>query len=85
MQNRPAAYSPFPGDARFFVLETHGLPGTRFQRHQRQSNVVFRDFENQGLLVPVEVQPENRRAMPWADYLHGVRLAAGARIGPGAS
>jgi len=35
--------------------------------------------------VPVEVQSENRRAMPWADYLHGVRLAAGARLGPGAA
>jgi methionyl-tRNA formyltransferase len=28
-------------------------------------------------LVPVEVQPENRRAMPWTDYLRGARLRAG--------
>ena len=33
-----------------------------------------------GLLVPVEVQPENRRAMAWKDWLSGARLAAGARL-----
>jgi methionyl-tRNA formyltransferase len=33
-----------------------------------------------GLLVPLEVQPENRNAMPWADFLRGARLAAGARV-----
>jgi methionyl-tRNA formyltransferase len=31
-----------------------------------------------GWLCPVEVQPENRRAMSWADYLRGARLARGA-------
>jgi methionyl-tRNA formyltransferase len=33
-----------------------------------------------GLLLPVEVQPENRKAMPWEDFLRGARLAAGARV-----
>ncbi|HUF93258.1 MAG TPA: methionyl-tRNA formyltransferase [Candidatus Limnocylindria bacterium] len=33
-----------------------------------------------GLLVPTDVQPENRRPMPWADYLRGARLAAGTRL-----
>ena len=33
-----------------------------------------------GCLVPTEVQPENRRPMPWADYLRGARLTAGARV-----
>jgi len=28
-----------------------------------------------GWLCPVEVQPENRRAMSWAEYLRGARLA----------
>jgi len=28
-----------------------------------------------GWLCPVEVQPENRRAMSWSDYLRGARLA----------
>jgi methionyl-tRNA formyltransferase len=31
-----------------------------------------------GWLRPIEVQPENRRAMSWADYLRGARLAPGA-------
>ncbi|HZP39055.1 MAG TPA: methionyl-tRNA formyltransferase [Methylomirabilota bacterium] len=33
-----------------------------------------------GLLLPVEVQPENRKTMPWADFLRGARLHAGARV-----
>ena len=32
----------------------------------------------EGWLRPIEVQPENRRAMTWADYLRGVRLTSGA-------
>jgi methionyl-tRNA formyltransferase len=35
----------------------------------------------QGLLLPVEVQPENRRAMSWDAYLRGSRLGPGARLG----
>jgi methionyl-tRNA formyltransferase len=33
-----------------------------------------------GLLVPSEVQPENRKTVLWADYLRGARLQAGARF-----
>jgi len=33
-----------------------------------------------GLMLPIEVQPENRKAMPWADFLRGARLQAGARV-----
>lgn len=33
-----------------------------------------------GILLPQEVQPENRRAMPWADFLRGARLEPGARV-----
>jgi methionyl-tRNA formyltransferase len=35
-----------------------------------------------GVLHPVEVQPENRRAMAWADYLRGARLSEGVRLAP---
>ncbi len=31
-----------------------------------------------GWLRPIEVQPENRRAMSWPEYLRGARLARGA-------
>jgi methionyl-tRNA formyltransferase len=34
-----------------------------------------------GLLVPLEVQPENRRTMPWDAYLRGARLDPGMRLG----
>lgn len=33
-----------------------------------------------GALLPVEVQGENKRPIPWADWLRGARLAAGARF-----
>src|SRR5262245_33302039 len=35
----------------------------------------------EGLLEPVEVQPENRRAMDWDAYLRGARLGPGALLG----
>ena len=34
-----------------------------------------------GLLMPVEVQPENRRTMAWDAYLRGARLGPGAPLG----
>jgi methionyl-tRNA formyltransferase len=34
----------------------------------------------EGLLLPVEVQPENRKAMPWEDFLRGTRLGPGDRL-----
>jgi methionyl-tRNA formyltransferase len=33
-----------------------------------------------GLLLPIEVQPESRKTMAWADFLRGARLSAGARV-----
>jgi len=33
-----------------------------------------------GWLCPVEVQPENRRAMSWSEYLRGARLSTGSRF-----
>jgi methionyl-tRNA formyltransferase len=34
----------------------------------------------EGLLLPVEVQPENRKAMSWEDFLRGARLGPGDRL-----
>jgi methionyl-tRNA formyltransferase len=34
----------------------------------------------EGAVEPVEVQPENRRVVSWADYLRGARLRAGDRL-----
>ncbi len=33
-----------------------------------------------GLLTPIEVQPENRRTMSWTEFLRGARLRGGARV-----
>jgi len=33
-----------------------------------------------GAVLPVEVQPENRRRLAWPEYLRGARLTAGARL-----
>jgi methionyl-tRNA formyltransferase len=33
-----------------------------------------------GLLLPLEVQPESRKAMTWEDFLRGARLGPGARV-----
>jgi methionyl-tRNA formyltransferase len=34
----------------------------------------------QGAVEPIEVQPENRRVVSWADYLRGARLRPGDRL-----
>jgi methionyl-tRNA formyltransferase len=34
----------------------------------------------EGAVLPLTVQPENRRTMAWPEYLRGARLAAGARF-----
>jgi len=34
-----------------------------------------------GLVLPVDVQPENRKTMRWSDWLRGARLRAGDRVG----
>jgi methionyl-tRNA formyltransferase len=33
-----------------------------------------------GLVLPLEVQPESRRTLRWAEFLRGARLAAGMRL-----
>ncbi len=34
----------------------------------------------EGLLLPILVQPESRKAVSWEDFLHGARLGPGARF-----
>jgi methionyl-tRNA formyltransferase len=34
----------------------------------------------EGMLLPIEVQPENKKAMAWEDFLRGARLGAGQRL-----
>ena len=53
-----------------------GPPGTLVQHGQ---DLVV--ATGAGALLPMTVQPENRRAQSWADYLRGARLAPGASFG----
>jgi methionyl-tRNA formyltransferase len=87
--NRARGCNPWPGAAlvtpagrllvwRATAVAAPGVtepPGTLVPS-ERGLAIVTRD----GLFVPIEVQPENRRAVPWADFLRGARLAAGARV-----
>jgi methionyl-tRNA formyltransferase len=52
-----------------------GAPGTLVGDEDRLAIAT-----GDGVLHPVEVQPENRRAMSWAEYLRGARLAEGTRL-----
>ena len=62
--------------ARSAAGTTRGAPGTLVADEDSLAIVT-----GDSVLRPVEVQPENRRAMAWADYLRGARLREGARLG----
>lgn len=55
--------------------EPGGSPGTL---SSRDGMVVI--VTSDGALLPLEVQPENRRRMPWSEYLRGARLPVGTRF-----
>jgi methionyl-tRNA formyltransferase len=57
------------------VATPRASPGTLVE-HGRTLAIVT----GQELLLPVEVQPENRRSIAWADYLRGARLTPGVRF-----
>ena len=76
----PGAVTVAPG-GRLRIWRARALPG-------RGEPGVLTPVDGQvavgtgaGLLVPLEVQPENRRAMAWDAYLRGARLAPGAPLG----
>jgi methionyl-tRNA formyltransferase len=94
--NRVRGCNPWPGAAlmtpagRLLVwhaqalpAETTEAPGTLIplSPHGRgQGEGPLAISTSQGLLLPLEVQPENRKAMSWADFLRGARLSPGARV-----
>jgi methionyl-tRNA formyltransferase len=76
----PGAVTVAPG-GRLLIWRARPLPG-------RGEPGVLTPVDGQvavgtgaGLLMPLEVQPENRRAMAWDAYLRGARLAPGAPLG----
>lgn len=58
------------------IATTSGPPGT-LVAHGDTLAIGAAD----GLVLPVDVQPENRKPMRWNDWLRGARLRAGARLG----
>ena len=87
--NRVRGCNPWPGAAlitpagRLLIWRATALPGaatappgTLLLRGEGPLAIAT----GEGLLLPIEVQPESRKAMPWQDFLRGARLRAGARV-----
>jgi len=68
--------SPQPSPQRGEGAEENPLP----HRGRGQGEGALCIATGQGLLLPIEVQPENRKAMAWEDFLRGARLPPGARV-----
>ena len=75
----PGATTAGPGGAltiwRARAVAGRGEPGT-LVAHERTVAVAAGD----GAVLPLEVQPESRRAVGWDEYLRGARLAPGMRL-----
>jgi methionyl-tRNA formyltransferase len=87
--NRVRGCNPWPGAAvmtpvgRLLVWQASSAPdsaacdpGTLVATTSGATGIAT----GQGLLVPIQVQPENRRAMSWDAFLRGARLGRGARL-----
>jgi methionyl-tRNA formyltransferase len=77
---RPGAVTPAPG-GRLLIWRARALAGRGEPGVLAGAAGQLAIGTGEGLLLPVEVQPENRRAMAWADYLRGSRLGPGAVLG----
>jgi methionyl-tRNA formyltransferase len=91
--NRVRGCNPWPGAAlltpagRLLVWRATAAPGTApaappgtLVLPPGQGEGVLAIATGDGLLLPVDVQPENRKVMSWPDFLRGARLSAGARV-----
>ncbi|HUM16034.1 MAG TPA: methionyl-tRNA formyltransferase [Candidatus Nitrosotalea sp.] len=86
--NRVRGCNPWPGAAlmtpagRLLVWRAGALPGPAAAAPGTlvASAGSLAIVTGAGLLLPREVQPENRKAMAWDDFLRGARLQAGARV-----
>jgi methionyl-tRNA formyltransferase len=89
LANRVRGSSPWPGAAvmtpagRLLIWRTavvphstHAAPGTLVATGPGATCVTT----GAGLLLPLDVQPESRKAMTWEDFLRGARLGPGARF-----
>ena len=93
--NRVRGCNPWPGAAlltpagRLLIWRATALPGpttatpgtlVTLSPEGRGQGEGLGIATGSGLLLPIEVRPENRKAMPWADFLRGARLEPGARV-----
>jgi len=67
--------SPLPSPQR-----GEGAGDPRPQRGRGQGEGALCIATGDGLLLPLQVQPENRKAVAWEDFLRGARLPPGARV-----
>lgn len=91
--NRVRGCNPWPGAAlatpagRLLVWRAAafpdpgpGAPSGTLVPHAPGGPATLAIVTGDGLLLPLEVQPENRKAMAWDDFLRGARLPAGSRV-----
>ncbi|MET0486517.1 MAG: methionyl-tRNA formyltransferase [Candidatus Rokuibacteriota bacterium] len=75
----PGATTTLDGGAltlwRARVVPGTGTPGT-LVAHERSLAIVA----GEGAVLPLEVQPESRRALAWDEFLRGARLTAGQTL-----
>jgi methionyl-tRNA formyltransferase len=80
----PGAVTLTPG-GRLLVWRARAIPGRGEPGVLTPSEPYLAIGTGDGLLLPLEVQPENRRAMAWEAYLRGARLGPGATLGASVS
>jgi methionyl-tRNA formyltransferase len=79
--------NPWPGAStatplgRLLVWRARARPGAGEPGVLTATDGALRIGTGAGLLEPLEVQPENRRAMDWETFLRGARLEAGVAFG----
>ena len=84
---RVRGLNPWPGAAtqgltgRLLVWRARALAGSGEPGVLTRAGAALGIGTGAGLLEPTEVQPENRRVMPWTTFLNGARLDPGAAFG----
>jgi methionyl-tRNA formyltransferase len=58
------------------ATSSHARPPGLVVAHEDTHAVVA----GEGLVLPIQVQPESRRPVPWSDWLRGARLGDGTRL-----
>ncbi len=76
----PGAFTATPA-GRLLIWRARVVPGAGEPGILTGSDGVLCVGAGEGLLQPIEVQPENRRTMPWESFLRGARLTPGVAFG----